>query len=272
MKKLAFLFVALALFFSFAACSSTVPEPVEPEPETDPAKCTHPNRSEATCTEQGKCLDCGTILHVAAGHQWDSATCTSPGQCHVCKEIIIPTLGHDWKSATCTAPRTCSRCFKTEGSSLGGHIYVGGVCTKCNEKDPSYISGSANSNEFLTINQINWDVNSAAGVEVDINFTNKSSKQIAYVYFTLKFYDRMGGPAYCQIKNTNTQRITYVGPVNGGVTKTGSWDPVIYNYATAAVKPVSIEIEYTDGTKQNINCSTGLYWHSSDYYGGNLRD
>ena len=123
----------------------------------------------------------------------------------------------------------------------------------------------------VTIEQIDWDTNSANGVEPDIKYTNHSDKQIAYIYFTVKFYDRVGYPAYCSIKDTAQQRLKVTGPINSGVTKTAYWDPVIYNSAVGAVKPLSIEVVFTDGTRQTITC-TGRYWYSNGYYGGELND
>lgn len=207
-----------------------------------PPQCNHSNTTAVTCTQQKKCVDCGGVL--------------------------VSAYGHNWKEADCYKAKRCIRCSKTEGLPLG-HKYENGYCKRCYEKDPTYLDVKTNS--ILTIEQINHDINSAGGVEVDIRFTNRSKKQIAYVFFTLKFYDRMGGPAYCDIKDTHTQRLKYTGPVNAGVSKTGYWDPIIYNSATAVVKPLSIEIEYTDGTKETIN-SNGRYWYSSYFYGGELRD
>lgn len=123
----------------------------------------------------------------------------------------------------------------------------------------------------VTIEQINIDINSANGVEPSITYTNHTDKQIAYIFFTIKFYDRMGSPAYCSIYDTHTRRVKVTGPINAGVQKTSYWEPIIYNSATAAMKPLKIEVEFTDGTKQVITC-TGRYWYTGSYYGGDLRD
>ncbi len=180
------------------------------------------------------------------------ATCTETGltkgeKCSTCYEIIveqqiIPALGHEWSNYE------CKRCGIAQELIL----------------DPM-------KNDILTIQQIDWDINSAAGVEPSIKYTNHSSKQIAYIWFTIKFYDRMGSPAYCSIKREHTMRLKVTGPINAGQQKTGYWDPVVYNGSVAAIKPVSIEVEYTDGTKRSIKC-TGRYWYSKSYYGGDLRD
>ena len=126
-------------------------------------------------------------------------------------------------------------------------------------------------NNILTIEQIDWDINSASGVEPSVTFTNHTNKQIAYIYFTLKFYDRMGNPAYCSIRSEHTRRLKVTGPINAGRSDTRYWDPIIYNSSTAAIKPLKIEVEFTDGTKQTIVC-TGRYWRSNSYYGGELHD
>lgn len=206
-------------------------------------ECKHSSTTPSTCTEAKKCNDCGEILGNAKGH--------------------------NWKPATCTTPKTCSVCDETEGSVSPSHYYQNGYCEYCYSKDPYYLN--ITDNDIFTIEQIDWDINSASGVEVDIEFKNRSSKQIAYVYFTLKFYDRMGNPAYCQIKKSHTQRLQYTGPLNAGSRKTGYWDPIIYCSATAAIKPLTVEIEYTDGTKLTIT-PNGTYWYASDFYGGSLKD
>ena len=58
----------------------------------------------------------------------------------------------------------------------------------------------------LTIEQINIEINSVGGVEPNIKYTNNSNKQIAYIYFTIKYYDRMGYAAYCKYEDTPIQR------------------------------------------------------------------
>ena len=165
----------------------------------------------------------------------------------------------------------CTLCSATKqqfGSSLG-HEWINNKCDRCGiTKD---LELDATNNDILSISQIAWDINSVEGVEPSITFTNRTNKQIAYIYFTIKFYDRMGSPAYCSIKDTHTSRLKVTGPINAGEKDTRYWDPVIYNGSTAAVRPLKIEVEFTDGTKQTIVC-TGRYWYSNSYYGGDLKD
>lgn len=178
--------------------------------------------------------------------------------------------------ATCLvggyATYKCSLCGDTyeEYENALGHSWQNNKCEKCGETKDLELNPL--NNTILTIEQIDWDINSAAGVEPSITFTNHTNKQIAYIYFTLKFYDRMGNPAYCSIRSEHTRRLKVTGPINAGENDTRYWDPIIYNASTAAIKPLKIEIEFTDGTKQTIVCSEGIYWYSNSYYGGELHD
>lgn len=138
--------------------------------------------------------------------------------------------------------------------------------------NPSETISLSVSQPAISIQSIDIDIDSANGVEPSIKFTNHTDKQIAYIYFTIKFYDRMGSPAYCSIRDTHTRTIKVTGPINAGEQDTRYWDPVIYNAATAAIKPLTIKIEFTDGSKQTITCINGRYWYTGSYYGGSLRD
>ena len=118
---------------------------------------------------------------------------------------------------------------------------------------------------------IDWVINSTNGVVLDVKITNNTDKQIAYVYFTIKYYDRMGNPAYCSIKDICQQTLKATGPISAGDTETAEWGPSIYNNTISAIKPLSIEVVFKDGTKQIIT-NTGGYWYSNRYYGGDLHD
>ena len=72
--------------------------------------------------------------------------------------------------------------------------------------------------------------------------TNHVNKDIAYIHFTVKFYDRMGHPALCDIKDTSIQRLKATGPIKPQKPKTSYWNAIIYNSATAVIQPKKIEI------------------------------
>ncbi len=123
----------------------------------------------------------------------------------------------------------------------------------------------------IIIDGIILEINSVGGVDTRINYINNSDKQIAYVYFEVKYYDRMGYPSYCSIKKTFEANLKCTGPINAQESKTGYWDAVVYNSATAAVQPQTIKVIFTDGTSQIIT-NKGVYWHTESYYGGELHN
>ncbi len=123
----------------------------------------------------------------------------------------------------------------------------------------------------ISINKINIDINSVGGVEPEIKIKNNTDKDIAYIYITVKFYDRVGYPAYCDIQKTATKKLRFTGPIKANRSDTGYWDPIIYNYSTAVTKPIDAEIVFTDGTRQVITF-TGRYWYTGSFYGGLLHD
>ena len=204
----------------------------------------------------------------------------SPSTNHDLGDQNTPTVcSHSYHlkstEATCLsggyATYQCSLCDETkrEYESALGHSWLNNKCEKCGkvkdlELDPK-------NNNILTIDQINIDINTVGGVEPDITYTNHTNKQIAYIYFTIKYYDRMGYAAYCKYDNSPIQRLKVTGPINAGETDTSYWDPVMYNSSTAVSQPQKIEIVYTDGTEQTIIC-TGRYWYTGSFYGGELHE
>ena len=123
----------------------------------------------------------------------------------------------------------------------------------------------------ISVEQINLDINYVGGVDTTIDFTNKSDKQIAYVFFNVKYYDRMGNLAFCSIKNSPDARLQFTGPLDASQKDDAYWEAVIYDSSVAAIQPQTIEIKFTDGTSQTIK-NSGVYWHTSSYYGGDLRN
>lgn len=128
------------------------------------------------------------------------------------------------------------------------------------------------SSPAIEIVDVGFECNYVGGVDTFISFKNNSDKQIAYVDFNVKYYDSMGNPAKCSIRNTSTANLQYTGPLNaGGKSKKIYWDAVIYDSTTSAMMPLSIKITFSDGTKQIIT-NSGRYWTIRGYYGGDLND
>lgn len=164
------------------------------------------------------------------------------------------------------------------------YTYTNTLKTNCNEPQDVVVSQSLQGkiekeNEIkivvakpaVSVEEIKFDINYVGGVDTTISFINKSDKQIAYIIFNVKYYDRMGNLAFCSIKNSPTARLKFTGPLNASQKDDAYWEAVIYNSSVAAIQPQTIEIIFTDGTSQAIE-NSGIYWHTSSYYGGTLCD
>lgn len=68
-----------------------------------------------------------------AGNQGSSSSKPDNSQ-----QTSKPVHTHSFSAATCTEPKKCS-CGAVEGKALG-HDYKDGVCTRCNAKDPNYVT------------------------------------------------------------------------------------------------------------------------------------
>lgn len=94
-------------------------------------------------------------------------------------------------------------------------------------------------------------VNSVDGIKLLWVAKNNSGKTINYYTAHLSFYNPVGDPAYDEITGKSTKSVKMVGPVAPGE------DLVIYNivgYSAVCSKIVitSIDLEYSDGTKETV--------------------
>lgn len=159
-----------------------------------------------------------------------------------------------------TTDPTCEKENKVKGQSATGVV-------ESVDKITLYVNEPA-----ITIKQINFDINYVGGVDTYITFQNISDKQIAYVDFEVQYYDRMGKPAKCSIRNSSVMNLNYTGPLNAGKTASNIyWDAVIYDASTGAIKPKAATITFEDGSKQKLTYD-GTYWYANGYYGGDLKN
>ena len=128
---------------------------------------------EPTCTEGGYTLwecECGksyeTLHTKALGHEYKDGLCIRCGakdpNAHTHKYVETVT------KPTCTekgyTTYTCSVCndsYKGSYTDSLGHSYVGGVCTRCNAKDPDYkpvVSFTDVPSDAFYANAVKWAV------------------------------------------------------------------------------------------------------------------
>ena len=97
-----------------------------------------------------------------------------------------------------------------------------------------------------------FERNSVNGIKVFWMATNNSGKKINYYTLTLEFYNRVGDPAWDEIKNTSVRDFKYVGPVEpGGMLAMSK----LVGYIPACHKVVisKINLEYADGTTETVD-------------------
>ncbi len=124
----------------------------------------------------------------------------------------------------------------------------------------------------ILISNVKWDINSVGGVDTYISFKNISDMQIAYITFTMAYYDRMGYKATCTIRDKSRASLRYTGPLKAGSSVNNIyWEAVLYNNTVSVLQPKSATIEFLDGSEQTITFG-GRYWYGREYYGGDLHD
>lgn len=122
----------------------------------------------------------------------------------------------------------------------------------------------------IQITDAKLEFDSVGGCSIPFTLKNLTDKQIAYIDIDFYFYNTMGDPAYCNIKNQYIRRLRMTGPIDAGEEIPYSTEPLIYNSTVGAVFPKLIIIEYADGNITAIN--NVAYWKNGLFYGGQLKD
>ena len=83
-----------------------------------------------TCTENGRehgvCNTCGdeyTEEVASTGHNWKEATCTADGKCLNCGTVEKKALGHDWNETS--SSKKCNRCGTVEKAKFDDSLLYG---------------------------------------------------------------------------------------------------------------------------------------------------
>ncbi len=116
MKKIAVMFLIMAMVFAFAACSHE-----------------HTPGPAATCITAQVCTDCGDVLVDATGHrEGPEATCTTPQTCTGCDLEFNPAFGHTpGAEATCTDSQLCETCGEVLEEAFGHSMNEENACDTC---------------------------------------------------------------------------------------------------------------------------------------------
>lgn len=116
--------------------------------------------------------------------------------------------------------------------------------------------------------------NSVGGIDVHIDFYNRSGKTIKYVYYQVQAYNAVNDPVSCEIRGNSISNLKFTGPVepytysnDPGIEEISiegmetprivpgntTWDCVWYNYSIKYCKLINVSIDYMDGTSINIS-------------------
>lgn len=111
----------------------------------------------------------------------------------------------------------------------------------------------------IAITGVSFDHNFLGGVDLDIGFKNLSGKTIKYITFFPRFKNAVGDDVYCTIAHVNIRPVYYTGPLDAGSSDRASWSAVIYNQDCRQIHFDNIQVEFMDGTYQNMTYSG--YWY-----------
>lgn len=90
----------------------------------------------------------------------------------------------------------------------------------------------------------------AGGVDIRCTFKNNSHKVIKYVTFVFNAYNAVGDRVQCEIKHSFESTGKFTGPLNPGLTSSGSqvYRGMFYNASITKIKIARALVEYMDGT------------------------
>jgi hypothetical protein len=151
---------------------------------------------------------------------------------------------HKWEAATCERPSICNGCGETKDAALG-HTTDCGVCTRCNKE--------FRKQSPITI--INWtyNIDSAGGVEWNLNIKNNTDKQIKYVTLQWDCYNAVGDLIRDDIGWKTNFRMKFTGPLDAHTTSTRIRNTTkFYNYTLKSYKLTEAIVEYMDGTTEKV--------------------
>jgi len=107
--------------------------------------------------------------------------------------------------------------------------------------------------DIVVINISTSEPNSAAGVNLYIDYRNIGTEKIKYITFGVVPYNRVDDPVSCNITRKSLQYCKITGPIDIGIDLNACFENVWYNSTISYAKIQSIEITYMDNTKKTID-------------------
>lgn len=104
----------------------------------------------------------------------------------------------------------------------------------------------------LQIHNVSFSMGSDGRVDIDISWTNKSEKTVAYIIFRFYAFDTTGIAVECRERGEKGATYKIKGPYYTGQMNRNYCVDAWYNTNVASVKLLSVHIEYMDGTSYDI--------------------
>jgi hypothetical protein len=110
--------------------------------------------------------------------------------------------------------------------------------------------------------------NSAGGVSVRLSFQNKTGKTIKYITFLVSPQNAVGDTQKCSIKGNSVSRLTFTGPLPPNKKKNlVLWKNIWYNQTITSVSLVGVQVEYMDGTVEELDVSEISTTYAGKFHG-----
>lgn len=190
-----------------------------------------------------KCSVCGETITDKKQVEKENTTTDKDSKEDTSTESKVEKHRHKYSKATCDKPETCS-CGEVKGEPLG-HSTDCGICSRC---DKEFRKQSP-----ITI--INWtyNIDSAGGVEWNMNIKNNTDKQIKYVTLEWNCYNAVGDLIRDEIGWETYYRLRFTGPLDAHATSTRFCNATkFYNHSFKSSKLTEAVVEYMDGTTEKV--------------------
>ena len=105
----------------------------------------------------------------------------------------------------------------------------------------------------IWITATSHEMNSANGIQVDMNFSNLSDKAIKYITFYTLPFNPVGDVIVSEIGGKSLTALKYTGPLDSGEFTMAGWENVWYNPTFSCFEINEIEIEFMDSTALALN-------------------
>lgn len=160
--------------------------------------------------------------------------------------VVLVFVGFMVQNTALTGSRSSSSIYGFASSKVSSRESIP-------ESKPSLLEQREKCASLISVSKVSVDKpNSAGGVDLHIEWTNKADKTIKYITFTVLPYNAVDDVVKCEIRGLSAAGCQVTGPVKPGASYGSDyrWECVWYNNTITWARLGAIEIEYMDGTKE----------------------